>query len=131
MTSGLPVPTFMHVPDFARVGSLVTLPPDAALGARALISRIVAAYQRARGESRVRDRSMWDDIEARNAQFCAALASGDEDVLAAALGGMFQSRLVWGLGFVEEHVTQTDHDRDHYLRLLADTLRSLGECVGY
>jgi hypothetical protein len=125
-----PAPTFMHAPENVRVGSLVIVPPDEGPAARELVSRIVAAYRRARRELRVPDRSMWDDIAARNADFCGALHAGDEDAVFAALRGMFQSRLIWGLGFVEEQVTRTDHDRDHYLRLLTDALRSLGESVG-
>jgi hypothetical protein len=123
-------PTFMHASANARMGRLDTIPPDSGEAARAVVPRIIAAYQRALAEFREPGRSMWDDIKARNTAFCTALECGDEGAVFEMLRGMFQSSLIWGLGFVEEQVTRTDHDRDHYLRLLADAVRSLAESAG-
>jgi hypothetical protein len=123
-------PTFMHVPTNARVGPFDTVPIDSSNEARALVPRIITAYHRAMDEFRAPARSMWDDIQQHNADFCAALERSDAEAVFGYLRGMFQSNLIWGLGFVAEEVTRTEHDRDHYLRLLTDALVSLSECVG-
>jgi hypothetical protein len=124
-------PTFMHPSAQARLGAFETVSADASGEARALVPRVIAAYRRAMDEFRAPARSMWDDIQGHNSDFCAALQDGDEEAVFGFLRAMFQSNLIWGLGFVAGEVTRTAHDREHYLRLLTDSLVSLAECAGH
>lgn len=124
-----------HSPLCARVAP-AALPPSPVAGDPADLAaaeRVVAAYQRAmKDDATPPTPSMWDRIGAEKGELLAALGGGDVRAVAAALGRMFVSSLIWGLGNVHpDHTALLRSDGPTHLHLLfTDSLVNLAEAIG-
>jgi hypothetical protein len=100
---------------------------------QAAARRVVAAYQKARSEYVAPRPSLWDKAEGRIGGFLQALNDGSTVSVQHHLSRMFQSWLVYGLGYLHPAVAVsicTDQPLDHFQILFTDMLVSLAEALG-
>lgn len=125
--------TLMHAPDQASLptGCSADMDPDTP-EIRAAVARVVAAYQRTRAMYQPQAPGLWDGLEANNRPFVDALDRGDERTVQGFLRGLFESPMIFGLGYgvagYAEVLRRFPHGNPHQLRF-TDTLRSLAEAV--